>query len=863
MIERIRLMAKMFPHLKDSEFPHLDNIDVYKYANEFDYSRFDAAQMSLMMCNVPWDMGEAHIGNRTISGIGNVVYFGSTAARDAWFDAIPDTECYRFETKFKELHSTNEIDVPIPFDVASKYNYLVVRYNLFANDDSLVEYEDEYGLTEWFWFIREVEFIAPNSTKLHLLNDAWQTFIYDLDVSGMILERGHAPMAAMSASDYLANPVGNSGYLLHSDIVNDNANYLGNTAGSLVFNSGTDVYACFVTSADPAGTWGTKAAGTWETPSVALHLQDGSPSYTAFAVKAADLHAFLVSIYSSVPQFYQTVKAVFFMGSAMLTLGTSFTFGGKTCYLLASGYKTNDVLELDLDDFGYGDAYREVAKLYTYPYAYIELSDGNGDITQLRIESTNGTVEFVSKINLLMPFIRITGHVESSGRGSEQTIVFKNVDSHSFKAKGDWYKLLKEWDIPTFGVILQSSKEFDYSTHFNRVQSAVAYNNGYDSTVASADTAKSNAYASAATAKTNTDAVADMGKTNADASADQATANATVQTATNTANNTANNTYLDTQTTLDNVMNTAQALHSNIMINGTVNNDIEAENQRATVTAGSAAANGAVSAITNLLSGNIPGAVGAAVGAGTTAATALANATISANLATAQAELQKTYNSDNSIETNTLNTSKKGAQKTNALAIVTNNNTMTTTLAANMSALTKANATRTQSTTKANATRDKNTAEANADRDNTTAKANAGRTKDTAQKAVENQVKQAALQAPYEFGSISNAESANTRPLGLFASVVRQDDYSIGYAGDYFLRYGYALDRAWEFDGNWNVSKCKYFAYWKLKDFWVSNLSIPDMYVDKIRFFLFGGVTVWRKPEYIGKRGIYDNIDWS
>ena len=184
----------------ESDFPHISNVNTYKYDNNFDYGRFDAPQMELMLCTVPWDMGEAHIGNRTISGIGNVVFFESKEDRDAWFAAIPDTECYRFETKFKELHRSNQIDVAIPFDVAAKFNYLVVDYNLFANDDSPVMYEKPDGLRRWFWFVREVEFISPNTTKLHLLNDAWQTFIYDLNVSGMMLERGHAPLAAMSAA---------------------------------------------------------------------------------------------------------------------------------------------------------------------------------------------------------------------------------------------------------------------------------------------------------------------------------------------------------------------------------------------------------------------------------------------------------------------------------------------------------------------------------------------------------------------------------------------------------------------------------------------------------------------------------------
>ena len=166
------------------EFPHVKNVDVYKFDNDFDYSRYDYTQMELQICTVPWDMGEAHIGARTISGIGNVVYFETRENRDAWFDAIPDDECYRFTTKFKELHRDLYIDVPIPYDVCAKHNYLRVKYNLFANDDSLVQYENEDGLREWFWFIREVEFLAPNTTRLHILDDAFQTWIYDVNVSG-------------------------------------------------------------------------------------------------------------------------------------------------------------------------------------------------------------------------------------------------------------------------------------------------------------------------------------------------------------------------------------------------------------------------------------------------------------------------------------------------------------------------------------------------------------------------------------------------------------------------------------------------------------------------------------------------------
>ena len=222
-------------------------------------------QMSLTVCSVPWDMGEAHVGNRTISGIGNVVYFGSKEERDAWFTAIPDTECYRFTTKFKELHRDGFIDVPIPYDMCAKHNYLVVHYEKFANEDSPVMYEGDDGLRDWFWFIREVEFLAANTTRLHIMDDAFQTWIYDVDISGMILERGHAPMFAMRADDYLENPIENNAYLLTEDVNFGEASIVKHI-DALALNAGTTIYACIATTALPTADWGTKAAGTWNTP---------------------------------------------------------------------------------------------------------------------------------------------------------------------------------------------------------------------------------------------------------------------------------------------------------------------------------------------------------------------------------------------------------------------------------------------------------------------------------------------------------------------------------------------------------------------------------------------------------------------
>lgn len=804
-------MNRKFPHLNDSSFPHIDNIDVYKYANEFDYARFNYSQMDIVVCNVPWDVGEARIGTRTIEGIGNVVFFESTEERDSWFDSIPDSKCFRWTTKMRQLHRDEYIDLPLPFDIAARYNYVVVKYSMFANDNSPVLYEDAEGLREWFWFIRDVEFVAPNCTRVHLLIDAWQTFIYDLDITGMILERGHAPMKATNADSYLQNPRGNSGNLLAPDYTADNAAYMATSSGELIFNAG-NMKAVIVTTSNPTGSWGTKAGDTWHTPTGHYAVQ-GAPAYYAFAIAASDLTAFLYAVDTQAPQFMPTVKAICFLNSSLLSLGASFTFCGIDCNGVGADYVSNDVLSITKDKFGYPSRYEDIAKLYTYPYSYIELSDGKGDVTEIRIEMTNGKITLDTCVNLVYPFLKINGHVSSVGKSARKQISFANISSRNMPIQGNWYEYLQSWDIPTFGVVQQASTRNDYSTHFDRAQQVVAYTNTYDSSVASANTAQADVNANAATLVSN----------------------AALQTAQNTAQTANSNALITANTATVYTFNRDTATASNEQIENTTNNQIQADQQTAAIATASGAVSTGANVASSLASGNISGAVSALIGGGASIAETIANTAVTVNLTTAQASVSKMANNRNASLAGDKGNSTLINEKDAADASTVLSNNLTTSTAANQAA----------------------TMNANAARDNATEIANAGRSRNTAQNAITNQIAQAALDAPIESGSFGYGDSATTRPVGAFANIVTMDDFSTQDVGDEFLRYGYMFGKQWTFNGDWNV--CDRFTYWKLKDFWVSGLSIADMYVDRLRFFLFGGVTVWRRPEYIGNTDIYHN----
>ena len=793
-----------------SDFPHIDNVDVYKFDNDFDYSRYDYTQMELQICTVPWDMGEAHIGNRTISGIGNVVYFETKQKRDEWFDAIPDSQCYRFETKFKELHRDHIIDVPIPYDMCAKHNYLVVRYALFANDDSPVMYEGEDGLREWFWFIREVEFIAPNTTRLHLLDDAFQTWIYDVNVSGMILERGHAPMFDMKTTDYLSNPLENNSFLLTEDVNYGQASQVTHI-DDVVLNAGT-MYACIATTANPTATW------TNVCPASAYYTNDGVPSVYVFAVQAANLNTFLSNVDAQAPQFKQTVQGVFFASNKLVTIVNPFTFCGVSCYGVSGGRKTIDLTTLAKSQFGYGANYADIAKLYTWPYAHIEVTDENGDVTQIKIEDTTGKLQVNCALSLAFPFVNIDAHLTGVGGSATKQVTFKNVSDKTFDMSGQWYDTLKNWSVPTFAVVLDAAKEYGYSTKFDRAQRVVDY--------------------------TTTQA-------NDNANAQNVLDNASVSNTMATANRDAGNTAITTNTdnhniALENVRDYAnQKTQDDADVATGLNQQATSlQNDLAAVSAGisgsGSIAGGVVSLISSLpsmTSGSVVGGMGSLAHSTISAATAssitLQSITTDSNIALLM-ELGNDAYAQNAIYCNNATTQAATIENAQVRDTTINLNNAQT---ANGITATNGYAANDSGVIIANATRDAN----------------------AAQSAIDNDIAQAALREPFTYGSFANGDTAVTRPIGLFSHIVTQSKAAIEAAGDYMLRYGYALDRYWEFDGNWNIGK--HFTYWKLRDFWVTNLNVPDMYMDKIRFFLFGGVTIWRNPEDIGRVDIYENFN--
>lgn len=702
-----------FKYLGSRGFPNGDNVNVYKYENEINYDRFNYDQMKITICAVPWDMGEAHIGNRTIDGVGNVVYFETKEKRDEWFNSIPDNQCFRWETKFKELHNDGSIVVPLPFDVVANYNYLFVEYNLFANDNSMLEYETKTGVRKWCYFIRNVEFVAPNTSRLELMQDNWQTFIYDFNLTGMILERGHAPMFKTKTDTYLKNPIENNEDLLSEDVNFGELQKVTHTSTTTLNSS--NMKACIATSANILFSWSDQV------PTATLNLSSGVPTTQIFCCDVNNLYNVITHLEGQIPQFKQTIKAIFFISSDFLTIGQSFQIGDYTCNVVTSN--TNQInktlYNFNKNDWSYDTKYKDIAKLYTFPYSAIEVTNENGKTTLIKIEDTNSKLSIDVVANLVYPTLNLQSVIKGVGGDNSVSIKFRNVTEKTFNSCGRWYEYINDWKIPTFSVYLDSYTQYMYSTRFDRKQESLnaetaktnsinsatnsrnvskrSAKSGYDNQVQDAkvnkensernyNNTKSNADSQASTTQTTTKRSSDATKTCEYKGAENVINNATAQTTANDTSCAKGNESSTSDCNLSNSLQVALQAWDSGFTYDTVNAENDASIQTAAVSAAGSVINGAVGgAVSGAAAGPVgavAGAVGGLVSGGISAATTGLTTAIATNLAQTQADLTVAVSQNkltsstlnNTERTNTANNARSGQKDATNLAISTSAN---------------------------------------------------------------------------------------------------------------------------------------------------------------------------------------------
>lgn len=794
-------------------FPNVNTINTNNYRNKFDYTRWDKGT-KITLINVLWD-----------SDYDNVVKFDSKEECNKWFNSIDESDSIILETNIPLLPD-GTIKVPIPYDTCMLYNYLYIDVPMMPNFDNPVDYENKREYKRWYFFINDVETIAANTTALNISLDVWTNFIYDTDINYMMLEQGHAPVAFSDTDTYLKNPINNNKYLLAPDVNFDNSSIVKDSK-FIPFGNG-EKYVCFACTVNKEqivnGSFGTVKAGSkfakptysdtsdWygkqlqvnnysfgngrnysdlKTPVSMYNSVDNMTlnGTNVFAVKASD-KTFLSDISKNIPTFLRSIKAVFIVDENMITLGDKFTFCKHDMYTCSNVRKNLGNYNLTKDMFGFDEKEQRFAKLFTYPYSYIEFSDNNGKDIEIHIEDT-GSIGINMLTNIAFPVLDCRMFLTGINGVGSNKYSWKRLDGSESDESidyGDWGKYTIKLGIPTYAIYMDGETawyidEYNNSIEFAREKALTGYHNsvrsanlGYYNATTSADnaynvaskaaktakvneenlasTANSNSVDLAGTVKTNADNVAYTVKSNSNNVANCAYNNIDATIACNNANN---NIAIITNNSITNNKNEQARLDTgdkNVCSRATT----KIENQITTSTTNnSASANIVYGASQGALSGASMGIAlgpaGSAAGAVTMGIAGGALAAINANAAESNATIMVNANTDITDATVIMNNSVVGRSASTALKVTKasndnsavqnrqnneciakqrdNNYNTATTNAANNYNTDTGNNSRTYNTSVGNANRTYNTVVGNASRTCDTAISNAASTKNT------------------------------------------------------------------------------------------------------------------------------------
>lgn len=463
-----------------------NNVRNNRFANNLDYENvFDSLQMTITLCSVPYDVGEIHIGNRSISGRGNVVGWESEQQRDSYF--AEKTDKYVFQTKFRAFHTEDVITLPVPFYAITKYNYIIVEHEPFPT-----EYGDSGEVRKFFYFVRDMKMKAPNTTEVTIIRDDWTTYICRCDFTQFSMIRGHYAVANTDVESYLSNPLENNAFLLDESGFSPERNNVSHTEG-IVFNEGEQLFICAF-KCEPWQTEDTALSHTTYRSESAFNIQ-----LVAFAQEDA-----AAAVAWMKPVIYRALLWCAFVPSSMVTKGEETELFGYTCWKIADNHmsleKSENLIQLDRDMFGYDAHYADLAKLYTFPFATLMIYDEKGNANTVRIEDTAGTIVCQTALLSMLGSLDINCILDGIGSVSSE-ITVSSIGNRSINIGGKWYATLFNWSVPTFAVVQSAYRSNEIDTLSDR--QARSATTAETNSASSDNTATSNAANTAKTAVAN------------------------------------------------------------------------------------------------------------------------------------------------------------------------------------------------------------------------------------------------------------------------------------------------------------------------------------------------------------------------
>lgn len=847
-----------FPHLSDTDFPHLGTVDPYRRRVDFDYSRYDY-EATAKLCRVTWPQDYRHTVN-----------WKSAGARDSYFESI-EGSTVELSQGFVRTQ-TDRIRVPVPYDVALTYNYVYMRVPQLTEGEA-IDYETAAGVRIVCAFIIDAAYMAPNTTELILSVDTWTTYLPHLSVASLMLERGHAPMHGLTVADYLADPVATCAPLLTPDVdfggsgIVRGGGYVPLATGALCYVLALTIPYASMASLGSAGNVTTSPATFSD-----IATRDGyqrqvngyvwgfngrdyrqatQPSAPAaasgdvptglyyYALATAGAPAALSTLLASYPQIATACQALYVVPEALVTLGTSYTLAGVTLRSVSGNPSWQGAGSVDLTPelFGYPSKYAGIAKLYTMPYAHIEVADDLGQSVRVAVEDTHGSVDVLQRLSMAWPALDWQATVDAQSTAGAVTYAWARLDGSTQQRTipgADLAALAIDYGIPAYSLYLAASQEWALENAGGNDAARARALFAYDSAARNANTAQANALDSNATAQTNANASADTSVTNTSNSGNTQLANMQVNNNTRTYINGAQNATSG---------NLAADANQETYDNGAA--DVEYTMYATDANLKSEAVAGVSNMAAHALANDVAGVVSAGVASIVNITTSSALASLSELNIDTKVGISQQHNSYANTQQQQLNTTVTGFRNTEASTVTQNNVTTANTNATNTANTAKTNAARTKETGDANATYSRNEA--------ITIAQNAlelARTAD-AEAAYED----AQHRPPVAHGAYSDEGSMlheAYRNRGMHVRIVTESASAIARAGDAMLRYGYRYDGLWTV-ATWCPANRDY-SYWQSSDVQASARDVPNPSAWRdLMSILAAGTTVWNDPDKIGQ----------
>ena len=336
--------------------------NIYEYQNNFNYQLW-TEDTTVTLCNVPWDMSYR-----------DIVKFANDAERDAYFNGLKNSLPFQLTTKVI-LKYGDPVMIPKPFNSANGYNYLHVHQPLFP-----VPGEEPGARTDYFYFITSMDYIAPNTTRLNVQLDVWTTYGNSVEFGNCYLERGHYAMQQLPApEEYLATPISNQIATLPEGLEIGSDYEIVNVKHDSWMRDDSPLYVLVSSTADlTLQNWGDINDPELRTANGDI-IEDIPSGCEVYAIRADNFVHFMKAI-SNYPWVSQCIQIITIGASKFLDLGDEVKIRNITAYKLKSGSRGEGAVffDVNIDSWYIPSRYKNLTKLYSYPYSAIELTDNSG-----------------------------------------------------------------------------------------------------------------------------------------------------------------------------------------------------------------------------------------------------------------------------------------------------------------------------------------------------------------------------------------------------------------------------------------------------------------------------------------------------